>query len=396
MTNTSQATSAPDDQTVLASIIADAIGWRRHLHMHPEIGFEVGDTAGFVAGKLRNFGLDQVDVGVGGGVVGVLEGQRRSGQGSTMALRAELDALPMLELNRFEHASRFPGRMHACGHDGHMAMLLAAAAFLARRRERVGRIVFVFQPAEEGEAGARAMLEAGLVERYGITHAVALHNRPGMTPGALAMLPGPVMAAADRITFLVQTAGGHAALPHLTADPVVVGSSIVIGCQLIVSRHVSPLQPAVLTIPVFEAGTVRNVIPARVRLHGTLRTFDQAVRHGIHAKLRHLAAAQAISHGAEVRVEIEEGYPAVINSPEIAAKLSRMAETEDFRIEAQGPMMASDDFAYILNAVPGAYVFIGNGDSSGLHQPTYDFNDSTLLPGARFWIGLGKSACQSV
>lgn len=380
--------SAEDDATLLANIASDAIRWRHHLHMHPEIGFEVADTARFVADKLRSFGLDQIDVGFGGGVVGVLDGQLPSEDG-TIALRAEMDALPMPELNRFDHASRYAGRMHACGHDGHMAMLLAAAAFLAKRRERVRRVVFVFQPAEEGEAGARVMIENGLVERYGIVRAVALHNRPGMAVAAFSISPGPVMAAADRISFLIHASGGHAALPHLTPDPVVVGASIVIGCQLIVSRHVPPLQPVVLTIPVFEAGTVRNVIPARVRLHGTLRTFDQSVRHAIHEKLRCLADAQAVSHAADVRVEIEEGYPAVVNSSEIAVELSRIAEKSDFRTEAAGPMMASDDFAYIANAVHGAYVFIGNGFSAGLHEPTYDFNDEILSEGARFLIESG-------
>jgi amidohydrolase len=385
MTDSSRNTSAGAGSVLLQSIAADAVNWRRHLHMHPEIGFDVPDTARFIAERLHSFGLDQVDVDVGGGVVGVLEGKQGARYG-TLALRAEMDALPILELNRFDHASRNVGRMHACGHDGHMAMLLAAAAFLSKHREGVGRIAFVFQPAEEGDAGARAMLEHGLVERYGITRAIALHNRPGIHDGALALLPGPVMAAADRITFLINASGGHAAMPHLTADPVVVGASIIIGCQLIVSRHVSPLQPAVLTIPVFEAGTVRNVIPPRVRLHGTLRTVNQSVRRTVHEKLRQLANAQAASHDADVQVEIEEGYPAVVNNAETVAELSRIAEQSGFRIEPADPMMASDDFAYIADAVPSAYAFIGNGKSAGLHEPTYDFNDAVLLKGALFWI----------
>lgn len=378
----------------LEAIAGEATTWRHYLHQHPELGFEVNNTAAFVAEKLKSFGFSRVDVGLGrSGVVGELIGSRSREASSGVALRADIDALPILEANGFGHASRYKGRMHACGHDGHTAMLLAAAAYLSRHRDRVGRVVFVFQPAEEGLAGARAMLEDGLIERYRIARAFALHNRPGMRLRSIGITPGPVMAAADRITFLVHAKGGHAALPHHTVDPVVVGSSIVLDCQAIISRAISPMAPAVLTIPVFEAGTVRNVIPDKVRLHGTLRSLDDMARNTIHAKLRFLAGGKAIEHSTPIDLDIEEGYPATVNNEAIVDEILALGDAAQFDIERVEPMMASDDFGYMLERVPGAYIFIGNGESAGLHEPGYDFDDRLIFEGARFWVELAMACC---
>lgn len=379
-----------------ADLSTEIAEWRRELHRNPELLYEVHGTAAFVAEKLRSFGADEVVTGVGRtGVVGVIRGQA---PGRTIGLRADMDALPILETSGKPWASTVPGKMHACGHDGHTAMLLGAAKYLAETRNFAGSVALVFQPAEEGGAGAKAMLDDGLAERFGIAEFYGMHNMPGIPVGAFAIRTGPIMAAADVITIDLEGIGGHAAMPHRCADTVLAGAAIVQAVQHIVSRNVDPIESAVVSITYFQAGTTDNVIPQTARLMGTVRTLSEAVRDQIEGRLRHVIDSTAAAYNVKATLVYERGYPVVVNHERetaFAAGIAREIAGED-RVETRTPpRMGAEDFAFMLQSRPGAFIFTGNGDTANVHHPDYDFNDEAIPVGASYWVRLVETALRA-
>ena len=371
-------------------VLSEARAWRRDLHEHPELLYDVHRTAGFVAERLRAFGCDEVVTGVGRtGVVGVIRG--RAGGSRTLGLRADMDALPIEERTNLPHASKTPGKMHACGHDGHTAMLLGAARHLAASRDFSGTAVVVFQPAEEGGAGAKAMIDDGLMTRFGLHEVYGMHNLPGLPVGHFATRPGPIMAAADRFEIEIEGRGGHAAAPHQTIDPVLVGAEIVTMAQGIVARNVDPLDSCVVSITTFHAGTAQNAIAQTAKLSGTTRTLSPETRDYAEARLRRIAESVGAAHGASVDFRFTRGYPVTRNHPDQARIAEGAASTVVGASCVDGacaPMMGAEDFSYMLEARPGAFVFIGNGDSANLHHPGYDFDDAALPHGIGYWVKL--------
>ncbi|TNC14338.1 amidohydrolase [Methylobacterium terricola] len=362
----------------VAALSDEITAWRRDFHQHPELLFALDRTSGLVAERLRAFGCDEVVTGLGKtGVVGVIRG-RDTGSGKVIGLRADMDALPIEETSGVPHRSTVPGKMHACGHDGHTAMLLGAAKYLAETRNFDGTAIVIFQPAEEGGGGADVMLKDGLMERFGIQEVYGLHNMPGLPLGNFAIRPGAIMAAADRITIRVGGKGGHAAAPHDCIDPVLVASHIVTALQSIVSRTLDPVQSAVISITQVKAGDAFNVIPEFAILNGTVRTLSESVRDTCEARIAQVASNVAAAFGATAAVDYGRGYPVTANDParasfmaDIAAEVSGEGAVE----RAVQPMMGAEDFSYMLNARPGAYIFLGTGPGAGLHHPAYDFND---------------------
>lgn len=375
----------------LQALASEAGAWRRQLHQIPEILFDLPQTSAFVADKLESFGCDEVHRGIGkSGVVAVIEGNGTAGP--TIALRADMDALPMDERTNLPHASKHPGRMHACGHDGHTAMLLAAARQLAASRSHAGRVVLIFQPAEEGGHGARVMIEEGLIDRFGIDEVYAMHNQPGRPVGDFATRSGPMLAAGDRFVITLRGRGGHAAAPHLAADPVVAQAQLVAALQSIASRRTDPLDQAVVSVTWLSAGSpdALNVIPSEVRLGGSIRALNPATRASNQQHLRDLVAGIAGSFGMEAEIDWRVGYPVTVNSPaatEAALAAARAIGTGAVDADCP-PEMGSEDFSYMLEQRPGAMVWIGNGDSAPLHNPGYDFDDRAILPGLQYWLEL--------
>jgi amidohydrolase len=379
----------------VASMQEEIAGWRRHLHTHPEIGYDVHGTAAFVAERLREFGCDEVVPGVGRtGVVGVIRG-RRTSSGRSIGLRADMDALPIREITGLPYASATPGKMHACGHDGHTAMLLGAAKYLCETRAFDGQVVLIFQPAEEDGAGGKAMLDDGLVKRWQVDEVYGMHNMPGLPPGRFAMRSGPIMAAADRISITIEGRGAHGAEPHRGIDPVLIGCQFGTLVQSIVARNVDPLKSAVVSICMFHAGDAFNVIPQSAELVGTVRALEPAVRETVFQRLDALADALGRQHGAKVKVERLSGYPPTINhaaQTEFAAKVAAdVAGGQNVDTQVP-PSMAGEDFSYMLEARPGAFIFVGNGNSAGLHHPAYDFNDAIIPAGVSYWVRLVEMA----
>jgi len=375
---------------------ADEIAeWRRDLHAHPELQYEVHRTAGVVAGKLRAFGCDDVVTGIGRtGVVGVIRG-RKQASGKVVGLRADMDALPIVEASRVPYASTTPGQMHACGHDGHTAMLLGAAQHLCETRNFDGTAVVIFQPAEEGGAGAKAMIEDGLLDRFKIGEVFGLHNYPGLPVGSFAIRPGPIMAAADRIWIEIDGLGGHAARPHLAVDTVLVGAAIVNALQQIVSRNVDPIDNAVVSITLFQAGSTDNVIPATALLRGTGRSLKPETRDLLQRRVTEIAEGIARLHGARASVRYTRDYPVVVNHPaatEFATAVARDVAGETQVNPAAPPVMGGEDFAFMLQARPGAFIFMGNGSTANLHHPAYDFNDAAIPFGSSYWVRLVETA----
>ncbi len=371
------------------SVAAEARAWRRDIHQNPELLYDVHRTAGLVADNLRAFGCDEVVTGLGRtGVVGVIRGR---GAGRTVGLRADMDALPMAERTNLPYASKVEGKMHACGHDGHTAMLLGAARRLCAARDFHGTALCIFQPAEEGGAGARAMIEDGLMTRFGVDEVYGMHNLPGLAVGSFALRPGAIMAAADRFEIDIEGRGGHAAQPHMTVDPVLVGANIVTMAQSIAARSVDPLESCVVSVTMFQAGTAQNAIPQTARLAGTTRTLSPAVRDLTEERLRAIAEGVAAAHGARATLRYTRGYPVTRNHPD----QTRIAERAAGAVAGAGrvdgafaPIMGAEDFSYMLEARPGAFVFIGNGDSAGLHNPGYDFDDDAIPHGIAYWVEL--------
>jgi len=377
----------------VAEFQREIAGWRQDFHRNPELQYDVQRTAGRVAELLRSFGADEVVTGLGRtGVVAVIRG-RNGGAGRVIGLRADMDALPITERTGKGYASAVPGKMHACGHDGHTAMLLGAAKYLSETRNFEGTAILIFQPAEEGGAGARAMLQDGLVDRFGIEEFYGLHNIPGMPAGQFGIKPGGIMAATDEFQITIEGEGGHAAMPHNTVDPVIIAAQLILALQTIVSRNVDPMREALLSVTMIEAGTAFNVIPRTVKLTGTVRTLDEAVRKFMEERLRTITIGITGTYGATASIHYRNGYPVTVNAPgptEFAAGVARGISGAT-SVEADGTM-GGEDFAYMLQARPGAYIFLGNGDSTELHSDTYDFNDEIIPVGVSYWVKLVETA----
>jgi hippurate hydrolase len=380
----------------VADLQPDIQAWRRDIHQHPELLYDVHRTAAFVADRLREFGCDEVVTGIGKtGVVGVIKGSKPANGGlKVIGLRADMDALPIEEETNLPYASKTAGKMHACGHDGHTAMLLGAARYLAETRNFAGTAVVIFQPAEEGGAGAAAMIKDGLMDRFGIEQVYGMHNGPGIPVGQFAIRTGPIMAATDSIDIKIEGLGGHAARPHKCVDSVLVGAQLVSGLQSIVSRTVDPLDSAVISICEFHAGNARNVIPQTAELRGTIRTLTEEVRGLVEKRVREVVAGVAQMTGAKIDLVYERGYPVTVNHAAQTDMARRVAREVggDAAVGETDPMMGAEDFAYMLEARPGAFIFCGNGNSAGLHHPAYNFNDDAIVYGTSYWIRLVENS----
>jgi hippurate hydrolase len=375
----------------ISDLHATVAAWRQDLHQHPELMFDVHRTADFVKEKLTEFGVDEVVTGIGRtGVVGVIKG-RSNGRGRVIGLRADMDALPITEETGKRYASRTPGKMHACGHDGHTAMLLGAAKYLAETRAFDGTVVVIFQPAEEGGGGGREMVLDGLMDRFEIHEVYGMHNVPGMPVGKFAIRPGPMLAAVDNFNIDVKGVGGHAARPHTSADPVVAAAAIVMNTQSIVARNVDPLANAVISICMIRGGFTHNVIPQDVELAGTVRTLTDEVRDHVEKRLKEIASNTAAAFGVEAVVNYDRNYPVTFNHAEnvdyAADAAAEIVEAANVN-RAMNPVMAGEDFAFMLGARPGAFIFIGQGAGAALHHPAYDFNDEIIPLGMSYWTKL--------
>ncbi|BAM89376.1 putative amidohydrolase family protein [Bradyrhizobium oligotrophicum S58] len=378
-----------------AELAEDAKVWRRDFHQHPELLYEVHRTAARVAELLTSFGVDEVVTGIGRtGVVGVIRGREPSQR--VIGLRADMDALPLQEVSDIPHKSTIPGKMHACGHDGHTAMLLGAARYLAETRNFAGTAVVIFQPAEEGGAGGRAMVDDGMMERFGIEEVYGLHNAPGLPLGTVATRTGAIMAAADTFEVRLKGLGGHAARPNKCVDPIIAGAQIVTALQTIVARNVDPVESAVLSITRFHAGTTAdNIIPQTAVIGGTVRTLDEDIRRLMDERFKSVVTGLANGMGVEVEIDYEWGYPVVINHAEqtaFAADVARSVVGNDQVKTDMPPRLGGEDFAYMLQVRPGAFVFMGIGEGAGVHHPEYDFNDEVIPHGISYWAKLVETA----
>ncbi|HEY1153865.1 MAG TPA: M20 aminoacylase family protein [Pseudolabrys sp.] len=381
----------------IADLHADITAWRRDIHENPELMYDVHRTAATVADKLKSFGCDEVVTGIGRtGVVGVIKGRKPgAGERRVIGMRADMDALPIAEATGLPYASKTPGKMHACGHDGHTAMLLGAARYLAETRNFAGTAVVIFQPAEEGGAGGKAMCDDGMMARFGIDEVYGMHNSPGMPVGSFGIRAGAMMAATDAIVIDIEGKGTHAARPHLGVDPVLVGAQIISNLQTIVARNVDPLKSGVVSITMFEAGNAENVIPQTVQLRGTGRTLAPEVRDLLERRVREVVEGTAAAHGAKATLTYQRQYPVLVNheqQTDFAASIAQQVAGGD-RVDTRfPPMMGGEDFSYMLEERPGAFIWVGNGDSAGLHHPAYNFNDETIPFGTSYWVRLVETA----
>jgi hippurate hydrolase len=379
----------------IADLQGEITAWRHDLHAHPELLYDVQRTAASVAEKLKAFGCDEVVPGLGRtGVVGVIHG-RKGKSDKVIGLRADMDALPIEEATNLPYKSTVPGKMHACGHDGHTAMLLGAARYLAETRNFAGTAVVIFQPAEEGGAGGKAMVDDGMMERFGINEVYGMHNYPGMPLGQFGLRAGPIMAAADHLSIDIEGVGGHAARPQFSVDTVLVGAQIINNIQSVVSRNVDPLEAAVVSICLFQAGNTDNVIPQTAKLRGTARSLTPAVQDLLEKRLREVVEGTAKLYGAKAKFSYRRGYPVLKNhaaQTEFAASVAAGIAGQDKVNTALAPVMGAEDFSFMLNARPGAFIFVGNGDSAGLHHPAYNFNDDVIPLGTSYWVKLVETA----
>lgn len=372
----------------------EATAWRRYLHQCPELDYRVHKTAMFVTEKLASFGINHIEGGIAEiGIVAVIQG--RGGDGPTIGLRADMDALPILEASDKPWSSKSPGNMHACGHDGHTAMLLGAAKYLATTRNFKGSVAFIFQPAEEDGLGGQRMVQEGVMDRFGISQVFGMHNAPGMEVGKFGICDGPIMAALDEFDLMVKGRGGHAAKPHETIDPVVIAAQIIVGLQSLVSRNTSPLESLVISVTKLSAAQAYNIIPHCVEMAGSIRTLVPGLRD--FAERQILAVAQGIARGfgADIEFRYRRSAPVTSNHSEetnlaikAACNFVGSASVDD-NIR---PRMGSEDFAYMLETRPGAYIFLGNGPTASLHHPAYDFNDEALPYGIGYWVNLVELA----
>ena len=386
---------SPGTLSALHALSAEFTALRRDIHRHPELGYQEFRTSELVAQRLASWGY-RVTRGLGGtGVVGQLV----CGQGGKrLGLRADMDALPIQEATGLPHASSHAGLMHACGHDGHTAMLLAAAKHLAEHGQFDGTLNLIFQPAEEGLGGAKKMMEDGLFERFPCDAIFAMHNMPGFPRGQLLLREGATMASSENITITLQGQGGHGAMPHVAIDPVVAGAAIVMGLQTIVARNVPPLHMAVITVGAFQAGEANNVIPQTATLKLSVRSLDRAVRQLLNRRIRELVEAQAHSYGCQATVDFQGGYPVLVNTQpetEFARQVALELLGADQVVLQTAPLTGSEDFAFMLEQVPGSYLFIGNGDAASgghgacmVHNPNYDFDDGNIAVGSAYWVRL--------
>ena len=374
----------------IASFENEMISWRHHFHENPELAYKEFNTSKKVVELLKEFGITEIEEGIGKtGVVATLE----NGTGKTIGLRADMDALPIFEENKNKkYKSKCDGKMHACGHDGHTAMLLGAAKYLSETKNFKGKVVLIFQPAEEGFAGAKAMIDDGLLERYPINEIYGMHNMPGLEAGVLAIESGPRLAAADNFVIEIIGKGAHGAMPSNSIDPIVCGASIIQNLQHIVSRNSDPKETLVITVASFNSGHANNVIPKSATLSGTIRYYNDKI--GVLAKKRFFEVINSTcdAFGAKVDINFQKGYPATINHK----KQSEFAYDTAKKIvgnkasSSQAPMMGSEDFSYYLKKVPGCFAWIGNGPSASLHNPKYDFNDSVLSIGSSFLASIAE------
>src|SRR5579885_426971 len=379
----------------VADLHAEITAWRHDLHAHPELLYDVQRTAATVAEKLKSFGCDEVVSGIGRtGVVGVIRG-RKGKSGRVIGMRADMDALPIEEATDLPYKSTVAGKMHACGHDGHTAMLLGAARYLAETRNFAGTAVVIFQPAEEGGAGGKAMVDDGLMDRFRIGEVYGMHNFPGLPVGEFAIRPGPIMAAADYIQIDIEGKGAHAARPHLGIDTVLVGAQIINNLQSIVSRNVDPLESAVVSICMFHAGNTDNVIPQTAQLRGTARSLTPNVQDLLQKRVPEIVEGTARLYGATAKVKYRRGYPVLTNhtaQTDFAATVAGEVAGKGNVDTEMTPVMGAEDFSFMLNARPGAFIFIGNGESAGLHHPAYNFNDEAIPFGTSYWVRLAETA----
>lgn len=378
-----------------AEMQAEITEWRRHLHSKPELLYDVHQTAAFVEDKLKDFGCDEVVTGIGRtGVVGIIKG-RNGGDGKTVGLRADMDALPLSEISGKPWASENSGKMHACGHDGHTAMLLGAAKYLAETRNFDGSIAVIFQPAEEGGAGGKEMVQDGMMERFAIGEVYGMHNLPGLDVGEFAIRSGPIMAATDEFTITIKGKGGHAAMPYQTIDPITIGAQIVSALQLIASRNANPLESIVVSVTKFNAGKAYNIIPEEAVIAGTVRTLSTEVRAMAEQRMAQIVHNSADAHNAEASINYHRGYPVTYNhadQTDFAVSIASGIAGPDKVNADTSPTMGGEDFSYMLEARPGSFIFIGNGDTANLHHPAYDFNDEVIPHGVSYWVQLAESA----
>jgi len=374
----------------LAEMHGEITGWRRHLHENPELMFDVQETAAFVVDRLKEFGITDITTGIGRtGIVATIKGKTDS-SGRVIGLRADMDALPIHEATGLDYASKVPGMMHACGHDGHTAMLLGAAKYLAETRNFDGTVALIFQPAEEGGGGGREMCRDGLMDRWGIQEVYGMHNMPGHPVGEFVIRPGAFMAAADMFDIVLTGKGGHAAKPHHAIDTNLAAAHVVVALQSIASRNVDPLAQVVVSVCTMRSDSeVHNVLPQTVLLRGTVRSLDAGVRDLAEARLKKIVTATADAYDCTVDVDYERGYPVTVNAPENTEIASDIAEIVAGKVDRDTPpIMAGEDFSFMLEERPGAYMFIGNGDGPMVHHPQYNFNDEAIPAGCSWFAEL--------
>ena len=376
-----------------AELLPEITAWRQDFHAHPELLFDVQRTAAKVAQLLQDFGCDEVVSGIGRtGVVGVIKG-RTDTRGRVIGLRADMDALPITEQTGVPYASTSPGKMHACGHDGHTAMLLGAAKYLAETRNFDGTAVVIFQPAEEGGGGGREMVQDGMLTRFGIDEVYGMHNMPGIPVGHFAIRPGALMAAADQIEIVVTGKGGHAAKPHECVDTTLVAAHIIVALQTIASRNVDPLKQVVVSVCTVETdSSAHNVIPQVVKLKGTVRTMDAAVQDYVETRIAQIVEGTALALGARAVLHYARGYPVTVNAAENTVFAADVAQSVSGQIDRNTPpLMGAEDFSFMLNERPGAYIFLGNGPTAMVHHPAYNFDDAAIPFGSSWYAGMAEA-----
>lgn len=377
----------------IADYTADMTAWRRYLHENPELEFDCHNTAAFVVERLREFGITEIHEGnAKSGVVAIIEGQ---GDGPTIGLRADMDALPMQEETGLPYASKVAGKMHACGHDGHTTMLLGAARYLAETRNFAGRVALIFQPAEEFGGGGEVMVQEGILDTFDISEVYALHNAPGTPVGQFYTNPGPIMAAADAFEIHITGEGAHGAMPHEGTDPIVPAIAMAQAFSTIVSRNNYYADALVISVTQIHTGSADNIVPEKAYINGTVRTFDKRVQEMVRTRMQEIVVGQAAAFGVKAELDYQYGYPATINDADktaFAADVAREIAGDAGVIEEAGPEMWAEDFAYLLEKRPGAYLFVGNGDTAGLHHPEYDFDDETAAAGASFFARIVETA----
>jgi hippurate hydrolase len=379
----------------LADFHSEITAWRKDFHENPELLFDVHRTVGKVEEILKSFGVDEIVTGLGKtGLVATIKGKSNK-SGKVIGLRADMDALPIFEKTGKPYASKTEGKMHACGHDGHTAMLLGAAKYLAETRNFDGTVALIFQPAEEGGGGGDAMVKDGIMDTFKINEVYGMHNFPGLSVGSFAIREGGIMAATDEFTIKLEGVGGHAAMPHLTIDPLVAGAHMIIGLQTLVSRNVDPIKNAVLSVTAMITNDSYNVISRTVTLKGTVRTLDEEIRNLMEKRMGEFVPNNAAAFGVKAKFNFRRGYPVTKNAPKqttFAGDIAAQIVGDENVNRDISPTMGGEDFSYMLNARPGAYIIVGQGDTAGLHEDTYDFNDEIIPIGCSYWIKLVQTA----